>query len=112
MPEQLTLRLRKPGVILLTGDPPACEAVRAALEALGPGFRCEVWTIPEASEKLKEAVAEHDGETWDVEWDPLSATVDSQPSLSDAAIIETPHGLIMRPTWAEAVYVALQEWLP
>ena len=103
MPEQLTLRLRKPGVILLTGAPPACEAVRAALEALGPGFRCEVWTIPEASDKLKEAISDHDGETWEVWWD--------DDDMLDPASIETPHGLIARSTWAEAARVALQEWL-
>lgn len=56
--------MRKPGIILLCGEPDPCAAVRTALEALGPGMRCEIWTVEDASEKLREAVREHDGAVW------------------------------------------------
>lgn len=101
MPEQLTLRLRKPGVILLTGDPPACEAVRAALEALKGVDRrvtCDVWVFGDASPKLREAIAEHDGEVWDVI---------HPPNLPDWRL-RGPHGFVAERTPDAAVAKMLE----
>lgn len=106
MPEQLTLRLRKPGVILLTGDPPACEAVRAALEALKTGhpyLSCDVWVMPGASASLQQSVVEHGGEVWECSWD-------ADDPLDPATIQVGEDRLITRPTWGEAALAALTDW--
>lgn len=51
-------------IYLLYGEEEACEGMRAALDALGPGFRCEVWTIPNATDGIKRDVLDHGGRAW------------------------------------------------
>lgn len=55
--------MRKPGIILLRGEPEACTACRDALARLG--IQCEVWWVPDASAALMAAVTgDHEGEVW------------------------------------------------
>ena len=95
--------MRKPGIILLCGEPDPCAAVRTALAALGPGMRCEVWTVPDASEKLREAVREHDGDVWVCGWDP-------DDTLDPCGIHVNDDLFLTRPTWGEVVGAALTDW--
>lgn len=55
--------MRKPGIILLRGEPEACTACRDALNLLG--LQCEIWWVPDASAALMAAVTgDHEGEVW------------------------------------------------